>query len=93
MSISLMRCIMVENAKKRKPQLMSSSTRKILRINSPSFEEEFNALKLASDHSESEGDIEEFRVSDRELLQFHESDQGEDLDQNILDSDSSHEGS
>lgn len=62
-------------------------------MDSPSFEEEFNALLLASDQSDSEGDIEEFLVSEREFLQLRESDQDEDLEENIPEVDSSNVGS
>ncbi|GBP26784.1 hypothetical protein EVAR_81149_1 [Eumeta japonica] len=58
---------MSENARKHQLQSMSSSKSKILRADSPSFEEEFYTLMLASDQSDSEGDIDEFLVSDREL--------------------------
>nr|XP_049692159.1 piggyBac transposable element-derived protein 4-like [Helicoverpa armigera]XP_049696923.1 piggyBac transposable element-derived protein 4-like [Helicoverpa armigera]XP_049708119.1 piggyBac transposable element-derived protein 4-like [Helicoverpa armigera] len=74
---------MAENARKRGLQPSTSSKSKVLRVDSPSFEEELNALLLASDQSDSEGDIEEFLVSDRELLQLRESDQDEDLEENI----------
>lgn len=84
---------MAENARKRELQPSTSSKRKVLRVDSPSFEEEFNALLLASDQSDSEGDIEEFLVSDRELLQLRESDQDEDLEENISEVDSSNVGS
>lgn len=74
---------MAENARKRELQPSTSSKRKVLRVDSPSFEEEFNALLLALDQSDSEGDIEVFLVSDREILQLHESDQDEDLEENM----------
>ncbi|CAG9575562.1 unnamed protein product [Danaus chrysippus] len=60
-----------------------------LRVDSLTFEEEFNALFLASDQSDSEGDIEEFLVSDRDCLQLRVSDQDEDLEENISEVDSS----
>lgn len=60
-------------------------------MDSPSFEEEFNALLLASDQSVSEDDINELLVSDRELLQFR--DQDENLKKNIPKVDSSNERS
>ncbi|KAL0839867.1 hypothetical protein ABMA28_016491 [Loxostege sticticalis] len=82
---------MAENAKKRQFQPTSSSKRKILRVDSPSFEEEFNALLLASDQSASEDDIDELLVSDRELLQFR--DQDDDLEENIPEVNSSNERS
>ncbi|CAK1547966.1 unnamed protein product [Leptosia nina] len=61
------------------------------KLDSPSFEEEFNALLLASNRSASEDDIDELLVSDRELLQLR--DQDEELEENIPDVDSSHERS
>lgn len=66
---------MAINAKKRQLQPTSLSERKVLQVDSPSFEEEFNAPMLASDQSVSEGDIDEFLFSDRELLLLRESDQ------------------
>lgn len=77
--------------KKRQLQPTSSSKRKIIRVDSPSFEEEINALFLASEQSASDDDIDELLVSDRELLQFR--DQDEDLEENIPEVDSSNERS
>ncbi|CAK1552928.1 unnamed protein product [Leptosia nina] len=82
---------MAKNAKKHQLQPTSSSKKKILRVDSPSFEEEFNALLLASDQSASENDIDELLVSDRELLQLR--DQDKDLEENIPEVYSSHERS
>ncbi|GBP46602.1 hypothetical protein EVAR_95064_1 [Eumeta japonica] len=74
-------------------QPTSSSKSKILRADSSSFEEEFYAVMLASDQSDSEGDIDEFLVSDHELLLLRESDQGEDLEKNDPEGNSSNEES
>ncbi|CAG4981886.1 unnamed protein product [Colias eurytheme] len=52
---------MAENQRKRKLSATNSQTRQVLRLNSPSFEEEFNALMLASDQSDSEGDCDDKR--------------------------------
>ncbi|XP_060808125.1 uncharacterized protein LOC132903564 [Amyelois transitella] len=82
-------CKMAENSRKRQLRPSTSSKRKVFRVESPSFEEEVNALLLALDQSDSEGDIKEFLVFDRELLQLRESYQDEDLEENIPEVDSS----
>ncbi|KAF5302145.1 hypothetical protein FQA39_LY10480 [Lamprigera yunnana] len=53
-------------------------------VDSPSFEEEFNSLMQVSDKSDSEGDFEEYMISEGELLQHHESDQDEDLQESQI---------
>ncbi|KAF5272974.1 hypothetical protein FQA39_LY18769 [Lamprigera yunnana] len=75
---------MAENARKRQRPTMSSLKRKTLRVDSPSFEEEFNSLIQVLDKSDSEGDFEEYMIFEGELLQHHESDQDEDPEESQI---------
>ncbi|XP_045495121.1 uncharacterized protein LOC123693898 [Colias croceus] len=84
---------MAENQRKRKLSATNSQTRQVLRLNSPSFEEEFNALMLASDQSDSEGDCDDFLISENDFLQNHDSDQDEySQESRTIREDSNEEG-
>ncbi|CAD7078057.1 unnamed protein product [Hermetia illucens] len=61
----------------------------MMRVNSPSFEEEVNTLLLASNQSDSEGDFVQYIVFESELLQHRGNDQAEESDNNPVDRNSS----
>lgn len=64
---------------KRQPDnSLQRPAKKILRVTDPSFEEELNALWLASDESDCEQDTEQIVISESELIRQHESDEEED---------------
>lgn len=75
---------MAKNGNKRQCSKSSSvepSKRKILRVESPSFEEEINSLLLASDQSDSEGDFEDCIISESNHSHHQENDRVEDSEE------------
>lgn len=75
---------MEKNGNKRQCPKSSSvepSKRKILRVESPSFEEEINSLLLASDQSDSEGDFEDCIISESNHSHHQENDRVEDSEE------------
>lgn len=64
---------------KRQPDnSLQRPAKKILRVTDPSFEEDLNALLLASDESDCEEDTEQILMYESELIRQHESDEKED---------------
>lgn len=72
------------NSKRKSLNSQQGPPRKVLRVTDSSLEKEVMEL-LALDQSDDEGDVEEFIISESQLIQSHESDEDEDPEEDQME--------